>query len=116
MTMEVGKNRLEALGDVEESADLIRYYCHEIEDHEGYTQAMNRLSPNEATWDVMRPYGVWAVISPFNFPMALAAGPAGRTGRREHGRAQAVQRRGRWRCGCTRRYGRPVSRRVPSTW
>ena len=27
MAMEVGKNRLEALGDVEESADLIRYYC-----------------------------------------------------------------------------------------
>src|SRR5437879_12568044 len=25
----------------------------------------------------MRPYGVWAVISPFNFPLALAAGPAG---------------------------------------
>jgi 1-pyrroline-5-carboxylate dehydrogenase len=25
----------------------------------------------------MRPYGVWAVISPFNFPMALAAGPLG---------------------------------------
>ena len=77
MTMEVGKNRLEALGDVEESADLIRYYCHEIEDHDGYTKPMNRLSPEEATWDVMRPYGVWAVISPFNFPMALAAGPAG---------------------------------------
>ena len=26
---------------------------------------------------MLRPYGVWAVISPFNFPMALAAGPAG---------------------------------------
>jgi 1-pyrroline-5-carboxylate dehydrogenase len=25
----------------------------------------------------MRPYGVWGVISPFNFPLALAAGPAG---------------------------------------
>jgi 1-pyrroline-5-carboxylate dehydrogenase len=25
----------------------------------------------------MRPYGVWAVISPFNFPMALSAGPLG---------------------------------------
>jgi 1-pyrroline-5-carboxylate dehydrogenase len=26
---------------------------------------------------VLRPYGVWAVISPFNFPMALAGGPVG---------------------------------------
>ncbi|NIQ96170.1 MAG: aldehyde dehydrogenase family protein, partial [Desulfuromonadales bacterium] len=25
----------------------------------------------------MRPYGVWAVISPFNFPFALAGGPSG---------------------------------------
>jgi 1-pyrroline-5-carboxylate dehydrogenase len=26
---------------------------------------------------VLRPHGVWAIISPFNFPMALAGGPAG---------------------------------------
>jgi 1-pyrroline-5-carboxylate dehydrogenase len=77
MAFEVGKNRLEALGDVEESADLIRYYCHEMERNEGFDIPMKRLSPNEATRDVMRPYGVWGVISPFNFPMALAAGPAG---------------------------------------
>src|SRR6266508_3205575 len=31
MAMEVGKSRLEALGDVEETADLIRYYCKQIE-------------------------------------------------------------------------------------
>ncbi|RPI26123.1 MAG: aldehyde dehydrogenase family protein, partial [Actinobacteria bacterium] len=77
MAFAVGKNRLEALGDVEESADLIRYYCHEMEEHAGFARPMNRLSPAEATFDVMRPHGVWAVISPFNFPMALAAGPVG---------------------------------------
>ena len=77
MAFEVGKNRLEALGDVEESADLIRYYCHEMEAHDGFDTPMKRLSPAEATRDVMRPYGVWGVISPFNFPMALAAGPTG---------------------------------------
>jgi 1-pyrroline-5-carboxylate dehydrogenase len=26
---------------------------------------------------VLKPHGVWAVISPFNFPMALSGGPAG---------------------------------------
>ena len=26
-------------------------------------------------YDVLRPYGVWGVISPFNFPFALAGGP-----------------------------------------
>ena len=77
MSMEVGKNRLEALGDVEETADLIRYYCTQIEANDGFSRPMDRLSEHEATDSVMRPYGVWAVIAPFNFPMALAGGPAG---------------------------------------
>ena len=77
MSMEVGKNRLEALGDVEETADLIRYYCTQIEDNDGFSRMMDRLSPHESTMSVLRPYGVWAVISPFNFPMALAGGPVG---------------------------------------
>ena len=77
MAMEVGKNRLEALGDVEESADLIRYYCHQMEEHDGFTLPMGQLVATETNSDVMRPYGVWAVISPFNFPMALSAGPMG---------------------------------------
>jgi 1-pyrroline-5-carboxylate dehydrogenase len=77
MSMEVGKNRLEALGDVEETADLIRYYCKQIEDNDGFTKMMDRLSVHESTMSVLRPYGVWAVISPFNFPMALAGGPVG---------------------------------------
>ncbi len=38
---------------------------------------MGTLNPRERNVSVLRPYGVWAVISPFNFPMALAAGPAG---------------------------------------
>ena len=58
-------------------ADLIRYYCRQMEEHDGFSLPMHRLFPDEATFDVMRPYGVWAVISPFNFPMALAAGPVG---------------------------------------
>jgi 1-pyrroline-5-carboxylate dehydrogenase len=77
MAMEVGKNRLEALGDVAESADLIRYYCDQMEEHEGFEVPMDALSPKEHNRSVMKPYGVWAVISPFNFPMALAAGPIG---------------------------------------
>jgi 1-pyrroline-5-carboxylate dehydrogenase len=32
MTLEVGKNRFEALADAEESADLIRYYSQQMED------------------------------------------------------------------------------------
>jgi 1-pyrroline-5-carboxylate dehydrogenase len=77
MSLEVGKNRLEALGDVEETADLLRYYSDQLEDADGFVKPMGSLSTSEKTRSVLRPYGVFGVISPFNFPMALAGGPAG---------------------------------------
>jgi len=77
MGFEAGKTRLECVGDVEESADLIAYYCDQMELNDGFTKPMNTLGPDEENVSVLRPYGVWAVISPFNFPLALAAGPAG---------------------------------------
>jgi 1-pyrroline-5-carboxylate dehydrogenase len=78
MCLEVGKNRLEALGDVEETADLIRYYCDRFEEHDGFDVAMGNLGdPTVHTRSVLKPHGVWAVISPFNFPLALCGGPAG---------------------------------------
>jgi 1-pyrroline-5-carboxylate dehydrogenase len=73
--LEVGKNRLESMGDVTETADLVRYYCEQMERHAGFDRPMSRLSPHEETRSILRPYGVWAVISPFNFPAALAGGP-----------------------------------------
>lgn len=76
MAIEVGKNRLEALGDVEEAADLLRYYSDELEKADGFVKPMGSLSPAEHTRSVLRPYGVFAVISPFNFPMALSGGPS----------------------------------------
>jgi 1-pyrroline-5-carboxylate dehydrogenase len=77
MSLEVGKNRLEALGDVEETADLIRYYCDQMEEHEGFVVRLKSESKRHHNRSVLKPYGVWAVISPFNFPMALAGGPSG---------------------------------------
>ncbi|MPZ52601.1 MAG: aldehyde dehydrogenase family protein [Acidimicrobiia bacterium] len=74
MAYEVGKNRLEALGDVAETVVFFRYYAEQMEEHDGFTIELGRLSDNERNTSVLRPYGVWAVISPFNFPLALAAG------------------------------------------
>src|SRR4029450_10394441 len=48
-----------------------------METHDGFIAQMGTLGPNEENVSVMRSYGAWAVISPFNFPLALAAGPAG---------------------------------------
>jgi 1-pyrroline-5-carboxylate dehydrogenase len=78
MAIEVGKNRLEALGDVEETADLIRYYCDAIAANDGFDHPMGNLGDTTVhTRSVLKPHGVWAVISPFNFPMALSGGPSG---------------------------------------
>jgi 1-pyrroline-5-carboxylate dehydrogenase len=77
MALEVGKNRLEALGDVEETADLLRYYADEFEKADGFVKPMGSLSAAETTRSILRPYGVFGVISPFNFPMALSGGPSG---------------------------------------
>ncbi len=77
MIYEVGKNRLECLGDVVETADLMEYYCDEFTRNNAYLKPMETLGPGEQNSSVLRPYGVFAVISPFNFPFALAGGPAG---------------------------------------
>src|SRR5213080_414562 len=74
MCLEVGKSRLEAMGDAEESADLIDYYCAQVEEADGFVRSMARITPAERNTDVLRPYGVFACIAPFNFPLALSTG------------------------------------------
>jgi 1-pyrroline-5-carboxylate dehydrogenase len=74
MSLEVGKSRLEAMGDAEESADLLDYYCQQMEEADGFVRPMARITPVERNTDVLRPYGVFACIAPFNFPLALSAG------------------------------------------
>ncbi len=79
-SLEVGKNRMEALADVQETADLIAYYCDQVEKNDGFAKPL-RNDPLKGyrarNLSALRPYGVWVVISPFNFPVALAGGPAG---------------------------------------
>lgn len=74
ITYEVGKNRTEAIAEVNELVDMFRYYADQMEKNEGYIKPMDTLVPGERSKSVLRPYGAWVVISPFNFPMALAGG------------------------------------------
>jgi 1-pyrroline-5-carboxylate dehydrogenase len=80
ISVEVGKSRMEALGDAAESADFLYYACDQMEANNGYVKLMgvDPLKGYKATnTNRLRPYGVWVVISPFNFPAALTAGPTG---------------------------------------
>lgn len=78
LALEVGKNRMESIGEVQETADLISWYCERMAEQAGF----DRVLPDDplSGWrshnrTVLKPYGVWAVIAPFNFPFALAGGP-----------------------------------------
>ncbi|MBI5133516.1 MAG: aldehyde dehydrogenase family protein, partial [Thaumarchaeota archaeon] len=74
LSFENGKNRYEAIGDVDEAIDFIRYYVEQMELNNGFVKQMKSAYPNEKSMSAMKPYGVWAVIAPFNFPMAITDG------------------------------------------
>ncbi|MEP0805927.1 MAG: aldehyde dehydrogenase family protein [Chloroflexota bacterium] len=80
MALEVGKNRMESLGDVQETADLMYWSAQMMEENDGFIKPMGKdpLVGYDATnISVLKPYGVWLVVSPFNFPFALSGGPVG---------------------------------------
>ena len=76
ITYEVGKNRLEALAECWEAMDAVKYYAEMMRKEDGYALAMGPGGPREHNKDVLKPHGVWSIISPFNFPFMLANGMA----------------------------------------
>ncbi len=78
VALEVGKNRMEAIGEVQETAEFFYCYTDDFDRQHGFDRAL----PDDPLADfrshnrsIMKPYGPWAVIAPFNFPFALAGGP-----------------------------------------
>ncbi len=80
VALEVGKNRMESIGEVQETADLVAWYCDQLDANDGFVRQLpddpleGWVSRNRTQ---LKPFGVWAVIAPFNFPFALAGGPIG---------------------------------------
>jgi len=78
LCLEVGKNRMEALGDAQETADFFTVYA---DDYLKQNCFDHRLPDDPSTEfrahnrSVAKPYGAWLVIAPYNFPFALAGGP-----------------------------------------
>ncbi|MBT8192580.1 MAG: L-glutamate gamma-semialdehyde dehydrogenase [Acidimicrobiia bacterium] len=74
MTFEAGKNFAEADADVAEAIDFCEYYAHQAPglagEHETYP------SPGESNTSMLVPLGAGAVISPWNFPLAIFTGMA----------------------------------------
>jgi 1-pyrroline-5-carboxylate dehydrogenase len=75
---ENGKNRYEAVADVDEALDFIRYYALNLIENEGFIRFTGKGYDNEESMSVMKPYGVFAVIPPFNFyaiTVGMTVGP-----------------------------------------
>jgi 1-pyrroline-5-carboxylate dehydrogenase len=75
VSMETGKNRFESIAEVSEAIDLILYYCDQLEGHNDFVTPM-QTEGHERSQSTLKPYGVFAVIGPFNFPIALTTGMA----------------------------------------
>ncbi len=71
-SLEAGKTRAESIAEVQEAVDLIVAYAEVMESNDGFVRPMISFSESERNTDVLRPYGVFGVIAPFNFPAALA--------------------------------------------
>jgi 1-pyrroline-5-carboxylate dehydrogenase len=75
-SLETGKSRTESIVEVQEAIDLITTYADHMEANDGYVTPLASFVDGERNTDVLRPYGVFAVIAPFNFPAALSIGMA----------------------------------------
>lgn len=74
MSYEVGKPRGEGIAEVFEAVELIRYYCESIVRNKGFVTDLVSPGKGQRTRSVLLPYGVFGVISPWNFPLALLTG------------------------------------------
>jgi 1-pyrroline-5-carboxylate dehydrogenase len=68
--LEVGKSRLEAIGEAEEALDVISFYAEEMRRNDGFVRKLSSAVPGEQCSTTMRPYGVFGIVAPFNFPLS----------------------------------------------
>ena len=76
MTWETGKTRFEASIDVDEGVDFGNFYAMNYREHNGYDMLMGKPFPNETCRSIRKPVGVFGVVCPFNFPIAITFGMA----------------------------------------
>lgn len=74
LSVENGKPRTEAMADVDEAIDFLEFYSREITGSDGYQFDTGEPTPGQHTSNLLRPYGVFGVIAPFNFPIAILVG------------------------------------------
>lgn len=86
LSYENGKTRYESIGEVDEAIDFMRYYSDETELNKGFVRkrsiegkptgmaGFQGAPSNEKVKISLKPYGVFGVIAPFNFPVSISVG------------------------------------------
>lgn len=89
LSYENGKSREESVGEVDETIDFLRYYSYLIRKNGGliierapyaassWTGSLGHQgarSAGERARIISKPFGVWSVIAPFNFPVSISTG------------------------------------------
>ncbi len=88
LSIENGKTRYESVGEVDEAIDFLNYYAMEMEKNKGFARKavlsgsskevkagfQGAPGREEKITIALRPYGVFGVIAPFNFPISISAG------------------------------------------
>lgn len=68
---EVGKSRFESVGEAEEALDMIPFYAGEMRRNEGFHRGLTSAIPGETGSTRLKPIGVFGIVGPFNFPIAV---------------------------------------------
>ncbi len=88
LSIENGKTRYESVGEVDEAIDFLNYYALELEKNKGYVRRTKLMESKvkvkeafqgapgraEKVTIALKPYGVFGVIAPFNFPISISVG------------------------------------------
>jgi 1-pyrroline-5-carboxylate dehydrogenase len=75
IALETGKNRTTSLLDIQEVAKFFELYCDYVSQPGAFDDPLEGVGGPLTTRSLLRPYGVFGIIVPFNYPAALAAGP-----------------------------------------
>lgn len=71
LTREEGKSHEEAMGEVQRAIDIFHYYAEKARDVGGSLKAAS--APRTKLYTVKEPVGVAALITPWNYPIAIPA-------------------------------------------
>ncbi len=88
LSLENGKSRYESVGEVDEAIDFLRYYALDLVKNKGYVRRTSLAASTvkvkagfqgapgreEKVSIALRPYGVFGVVAPFNFPISISVG------------------------------------------